>query len=160
MSDAALLGRIRTIDAASRGTYGAPGVHAGLQTEGTAVAHKRVTRLMRGAALRGIYRRRSPTTTQREPSHRPANDLAGRDFRSAGTNPLWVAGITYLLNLLRLIPPTFAGSDSTEKQGHFWGARHRRTELCSKPSQAAAKLQKPFAPERKWSVAPDNQMVV
>jgi putative transposase len=67
-SDAALLRRIRTIHAASHGTYGAPRVHAELQAEGTAVARKRVARLMRGAGLRGVSRRRFPTTTQRVPT--------------------------------------------------------------------------------------------
>jgi len=100
-SDAALLRRIRTIHAASHGTYGAPRVHAELQAEGTAVARKRMARLMRGAGLRGVSRRRFPTTTQREPSHRPANDLVGRDFRAAGPTRLWVADITYV--------PTAAG---------------------------------------------------
>jgi putative transposase len=100
-TDAALLRRIRTIHAASHGTYGAPRVHAELQAEGTAVARKRVARLMRGAGLRGASRRRFPTTTQREPSHRPANDLVGRDFRASGPNRLWVADITYV--------PTAAG---------------------------------------------------
>jgi putative transposase len=95
-ADAALLRRIRTIHAASHGTYGAPRVHAELQAEGTAVARKRVARLMRGAGLRGVSRRRFPTTTQREPRHRPANDLVGRDFRAAGPNRLWVADITYV----------------------------------------------------------------
>jgi putative transposase len=37
-SDAALLRRIRTIHAASHGTYGAPRLHAELQAEGTSVA--------------------------------------------------------------------------------------------------------------------------
>lgn len=96
-SDATLLRRIRTIHAASHGAYGAPRVHA----EGTAVARKRVAWLMRGAGLRGVSRRRFPATTQREPSHRPANDLVGRDFRAAGPNRLWVADITYV--------PTAAG---------------------------------------------------
>jgi putative transposase len=100
-SDTALLRRIRTIHTASHGTYGAPRVHAELQAEGTAVARKRVARLMRSAGLRGISRRRFPTTTQREPSHRPANDLVGRDFRAAAPNRLWVADITYV--------PTAAG---------------------------------------------------
>jgi len=46
-ADAALLRRIRTIHAGSQGTYGAPRVHAELQAEGTAIARKRVARLMR-----------------------------------------------------------------------------------------------------------------
>lgn len=45
-ADAALLRRIRTIHAGSHGTYGAPRVHAELQAEGTAIACKRVARLM------------------------------------------------------------------------------------------------------------------
>ena len=100
-SDATLLRRLRTIHAASHGTYGAPRVHAELQAEGTAVARKRAPRLMRKGRLRGGSRRRFPTTTQREPSHRPADDLVGRDFRTAGPNRLWVADITYM--------PTAAG---------------------------------------------------
>lgn len=100
-ADAALLRGIRTIHAAFHGTYGAPRVHAELQAEGAAVARKRVARLMRVAGLRGVSRRRFPTTTQREPSHRRANDLVGRDFRAPGPNRFWVADITYV--------PTAAG---------------------------------------------------
>jgi putative transposase len=99
-ADAALLRRIRTVHAASHGTCGAPRVHAEPQAEGTALAGKRVARLMRGAGLRGVSRRRVPTT-QREPSHRPGNDLVGRDFRAARPNKLSVADITYV--------PTAAG---------------------------------------------------
>lgn len=100
-SDAALLRRIRTIHAASHGTYGAPRVDAELQADGTAVARKRVARLMRGFGLRGESRRCFPTTMQGEPSHTPTNDPVGRDFRAAGPNRLWVADITYV--------PTAAG---------------------------------------------------
>ena len=100
-TDAVLLRRIRTIYAASRGTYGAPRVHAELQVEGTAIARKRVARLMRQAGLRGVSRRRFPATTRREPMHTPANDLVGRVFIAPGPNLLWVADITYV--------PTAAG---------------------------------------------------
>ncbi len=87
--------RIRTIHAGSHGTYGAPRVHAELQAEGTAIARNRVARLMRHAGLRGVARRRFPTTTRREPTHRPANDLVGRAFTAPGPNLLWAADITY-----------------------------------------------------------------
>jgi putative transposase len=100
-ADAALLRRIRTIHAGSYGTYGAPRVHAELQAEGTAIARKRVARLMRQAGLRGVSRRRFPTTTRREPTHRPAHDLVGRVFTAPAPNLLWVADITYV--------PTAAG---------------------------------------------------
>ncbi len=56
---------------------------------------------MRVADLRGVSRRRFQATTQREPSHRPANDPIGRDFRAVGPNRLWVVDIPYV--------PTAAG---------------------------------------------------
>ncbi len=76
-------------------------MHAELQAEGTAIARKRVARLMRQAGLRGVSRRRFPITTRREPMHRPANDLVGRVFTAPAPNLLWVADITYV--------PTAAG---------------------------------------------------
>ena len=76
------------------------------------MARKRVARLMRGAGLRGVSRRRVPTTTQREPNHRPANDLVGRDFRAAGLNQLWVADITYVVSLLMSRPYSLCSRQS------------------------------------------------
>jgi len=58
-SDQDLLRRIRTIHATSRGTYGAPRVHAELEAEGVAIAKKRVARLMHVAQITGVSRRRS-----------------------------------------------------------------------------------------------------
>ena len=53
-SDAQLLARIRTLHASSRGTYGAPRIHAQLAREGVHVGRKRVARLMRiGGPVRG-----------------------------------------------------------------------------------------------------------
>jgi len=49
IADDALLRRVRTIHAVSRGTYGAPRVHAELRAEGRAVGKKRIARLMRAA---------------------------------------------------------------------------------------------------------------
>ncbi|AXF05813.1 IS3 family transposase [Paraburkholderia hospita] len=47
LADAQLLARIRTLHASSRGTYGAPRIHAQLAREGVHVGRKRVARLMR-----------------------------------------------------------------------------------------------------------------
>ena len=47
-ADAALLKRIRTVHATSRGTYGAPRIHAELRAEGRPVGRKRVARLWPG----------------------------------------------------------------------------------------------------------------
>ena len=45
-TDAALIGEIRAAHAASRGTYGAPRIHAELTAKGMRVGRKRVARLM------------------------------------------------------------------------------------------------------------------
>ncbi len=99
-SDAALLERIDTIHAASHGTYGSPRIHAELVATGSSVGRKRVARLMKGASLRGVCRRRFVTTTVRD-SARQAPDLVDRNFVAVAPNVLWVADITYV--------PTWSG---------------------------------------------------
>ena len=69
--DAALTMTIHTIHLESRGTYGAPRVHAELAAQGIAVGRKRVARLMRRAQLRGVSRRKWITTTTRDPDATP-----------------------------------------------------------------------------------------
>ncbi|WP_103019415.1 IS3 family transposase [Salinibacter altiplanensis] len=88
--------KIRQIHARLRGTYGAPRVHAALQTEGTRVGKKQVARLMKAAGLRGASRRKRPSTTIREEGARPAPDLVERDFSAEEPDQLWVADITYV----------------------------------------------------------------
>lgn len=95
-ADQDLLRRIRTIHTASRGTYGAPRVHAELQAEGVAIAKKRVVRLMQVAQITGVSRRRSIRTTRSNPADRPASDLVRRNFFTSGPNQLWVADITFI----------------------------------------------------------------
>src|SRR5215470_15530176 len=89
-SDAALLERIDTIHAASRGTYGSPRIHAELVATGSAVGRKRVARLMKVASLRGTCRRRFVTTTACDGA-RQAPDLVDRTFVATAPNVLWVA---------------------------------------------------------------------
>lgn len=102
-ADAALIETIRAIHGVSRGTYGAPRIHAELRTRGIAVGRKRVARLMRGAALVGVHRRRRAAGGRRPPvrATTTAPDLVRRNFRPSGPDRLWVADITYL--------PTAAG---------------------------------------------------
>jgi putative transposase len=95
LDDAYLGEQIRQIHARSRGTYGAPRVHAelrlGLQVR---VGRKRVARLLREHGLQGVHRRRRGGTTRRDPYASPAPDLVERDFTPAGPDRLWVADIT------------------------------------------------------------------
>lgn len=64
-ANAALTEKIRHIHRDSRGTYGAPRVHAELQAGGLRCSRKRVAQLMRRAGLSGCGGRRCVRTTLR-----------------------------------------------------------------------------------------------
>jgi putative transposase len=128
-ADVALTEEIRAIHARSRGTYGAPRVHAELAALGGHVSRKRVARLMQAAGLAGVSRRPFVTTTRRDPTARPAPDLVQRTFTVDRPDRLWVADITYI--------PTWAGFlylaavlDAWSRRVVGWAmATHLRTEL-------------------------------
>jgi putative transposase len=94
--DSSLLDRIRAVHTRSRGTYGAPRIHAELAEEGRRVGRKRIARLMRAVGLRGVCGRRFVATTVRSESAKPAPDLVQRRFSVERPNQLWVADITYI----------------------------------------------------------------
>jgi transposase InsO family protein len=79
-ADQALAPRINQIHQASRGTYGAPRVHAALRRDGVATSTKRVARLMRQQGLAGRRRRRFKRTTIADPTAAAAADLIKRAF--------------------------------------------------------------------------------
>jgi putative transposase len=96
-ADQKLSKRIHEIHEKSKGTYGAPRIHAELaDDDGLHVGRKRVARLMQAEGLQGVSRRKAPRTTQRKPGARPAPDLVQRDFSAKAPNCLWVADITYI----------------------------------------------------------------
>jgi putative transposase len=95
-ADARLSDQIHAIHRRSRHTYGMPRVHAELAEQGVRVGGKRVGRLMRGAGLQGVSRRKWVTTTTRDTDARPAPDLVQRHFRATRPDALWVADITYI----------------------------------------------------------------
>src|SRR5215469_11574964 len=83
---------IGTIHQASRGTYGAPRVHAGLVCgQGVTVGHNTVGLLMRRAGLAGLPARTRGKRTRRLVT---VTDLVRSDFRRDGPNQLWVTDIT------------------------------------------------------------------
>jgi len=123
-----LTAQIQALHRESRGTYGAPRIHADLAAHGIHVGRKRVARLMRTAALQGVSRRKCRTTV-RDETARPAPDLVDRQFTAVGPDRLWVADITYV--------PTWAGFlylavvlDAWSRRVIGWAmASHLRTEL-------------------------------
>ncbi len=100
-ADRALTNRIREIHQVSRGTYGAPRVHAELKEGGQRVGLNRVARLMKKANLQGVSRRKWIRTTVRSAEGSAAPDLVDRHFEATAPDRLWVADITYV--------PTWAG---------------------------------------------------
>ena len=127
--DAKLTAKIHGAHIHSRGTYGAPRVHAELAAEGTHVGRKRVARLMRAAGIQGVSRRTKVFTTTRAKDALPPPDLVNRHFAADGPNRLWVADITYV--------PTDSGFlylavvlDAWSRRVVGWSmANHLRTEL-------------------------------
>jgi putative transposase len=96
-ADAQLSAQIVQIHQASRGTYGAPRIHAELAAYGTRCGRKRVARLMRLVGIAGCHRRRLRIrTTQRNPAARPVPDLVQRVFVATAPDALWVSDITYV----------------------------------------------------------------
>jgi putative transposase len=143
LEDAKLTKRIRKIHQRSKGTYGAPRIHAELAAAGVRVGRKRVARLMKAANLRGVSRRKYYCTTQRAKKVRPAPDLVQRDFSADGPNRLWVADITYIL--------TWAGPlylavvlDVWSRRVVGWAmATHLRTELVLDALSMAIQQRRP-----------------
>ena len=96
--DAELTERITQAHAVSKGTYGAPRVHADLADAGLRHGRKRVARLMRAAGLAGRSPRRWRTTTIADPAAGRRPDLVRRDFSTdaAAVDTRWCGDITYI----------------------------------------------------------------
>jgi len=92
-TDVILIAEIRVAHEASRGTYGAPRVHAELADKGIHIGRKRIARLMRKAGLAGVSRRKFVVTTLKGDG-RQAPDLVERNFTAAAPDRLWVADIS------------------------------------------------------------------
>ena len=140
----ALTAQIRGIHARSRGTYGAPRVHAELHAAGQRASRKRVARLMRVAGLAGRGPRPFCRTTIPDPAAQ-AVDLVRRDFRPAAPDRLWVADITYIhtaegwLYLAVIL-------DAFSRRVVGWAlADHLRTELALAALRMAIAARRPMA---------------
>jgi len=137
-----LLEQIRGIHQRSRGTYGAPRVHAELRERQQPVSRKRVARLMRSVGLVGRPPRRFRRTTLAD-QHVAAQDLVQRHFTAAAPDQMWFGDITYIrtwqgwLYLAVLL-------DAYSRKVVGWAmADHLRTELASGALDMALKTRRP-----------------
>ena len=146
--DAELTEQIIEVHERSRGTYGAPRVHAVLQREGEECGRRRVARLMRAAGLQGRHRRRRHLTTIPDPRAAFRPDLIVRDFQPdpAGLDARWCGDITYI--------PTEEGwlylatvIDIASRRVVGWAtADHLRTDLVADALKAACRQRRPIRP--------------
>ena len=144
-ADVTIAAQVEAIHGQSRGTYGAPRVHAELRADGTRIGCKRVARLMRAAGLQGVSRRKWVTTTQRDPADQPAPDLVARSFVAPGPNRLWVADITYIPTLARFLYLAVV-LDVWSRRVVGWAmATHLRTELVLEAFTMACQQRRPAA---------------
>jgi putative transposase len=143
--DAELGQRIRSIHEQSRGTYGAPRIHAELNASGIHLGRKRVARLMRGNSIRGVSRRKWTTTTVRDRTAVVAPDLVKRNFQAHGPNELWVADITYVPTWSRFLYVAVV-LDSWSRRVVGWAfAVHLRVELVLAALEMGVRRRQPRA---------------
>ncbi len=133
--------QIRAIHERSRGTYGAPRMHAELRAD-QPVSRKRVARLMRAAGLAGRPPRRFRRTTTPDPKVQ-LDDLVQRDFTASAPDQKWFGDITYIrtwegwLYLAVIL-------DAYSRKVVGWAmADHLHTELATAALQMALTTRQP-----------------
>jgi putative transposase len=92
VEDQELTGLIVEVHEDSRGTYGAPRIHAELRMGlGLRIGRKRVARLMRAADIHGVSHRRK---RRHRPDTATHDDLVKRQFTADGPDRVWFTDIT------------------------------------------------------------------
>ncbi|WP_308377956.1 IS3 family transposase [Streptomyces sp. ISL-98] len=146
--DAELAEQITNVHTRSRGTYGAPRIHAVLKRAGAGCGRRRVARLMRAAGLQGRHRRRRHLTTVPDPRAALRPDLIVRDFQpdASSLDSRWCGDITYVatdegwLYLATVI-------DIASRRVVGWAtADHLRTDLVADALEAACRQRRPTGP--------------
>jgi transposase InsO family protein len=143
--DADLTAQVVAIHDQSRGTYGAPRVHAELRARGRRHSRKRVARLLREAGRAGRAPKRWRTTTVPDPAATVPTDLIRRDFScDAGKiDTRWCGDITYINTWEGwLYLATVIDIDSRRVVG--WAtADHLRTDLVAQALEDAVRQRRP-----------------
>jgi putative transposase len=142
--DAQLAEAITGIWEASGRTYGRPRITAALADEHDRhVAQKRVGRLMAGAGIQGVTRRRKKVATTRSDGSQPAPDLVQRHWRVEGPDQLWVADITYIPTLVGFLYLAVV-LDAFSRRVIGWAmAAHLRSELVTDALNMAIAVRRP-----------------
>ncbi|MDT0439503.1 MULTISPECIES: IS3 family transposase [Streptomyces] len=143
--DAELAGQITDVHARSRGTYGAPRVHAALRRAGAGCGRRRVTRLMRAVGLQGRHRRRRHLTTVPDPKPVLRPDLITRDFQPDpdGLNTRWCGDITYIATEEGWLYQSTVIDIASRRVVGWTTADHLRTDPIADALTAARRQRRP-----------------
>jgi len=142
-ADTELAAKITAIHGGSRGSYGAPRVHAQLVRDGVRCSRKRVARLMATRGLMGRYPRRFRRTTITDVDDKAGSDLVKRNFEVEEINQVWCGDIsyvrtwqgwTYLATVIDLASRRVVG---------YAIADHMRTDLVSDALKMAIEERRP-----------------
>ena len=103
LRDEVLLPEIKRIHQENYSVYRVRKMHHAMLRSGWQIGRDQLARLMRIAGLQGVRRDRKPRTTH--PAEHPDTrlDLVERQFTAERPNQLWVADITYVHVLTRLM---------------------------------------------------------
>jgi transposase InsO family protein len=140
--------QIRRIHQESRGTYGAPRIHAQLRQDGIRTARKRVARVMAKDGLWGRQKRSFRRTTIADPMATvAATDLLRRDFAPAGQalDQRWVGDITYLRTGQGWAYLATVIDLASRRVVGFAVAAHMRTSLIEEAMEMAITSRQPAA---------------
>ena len=128
-ADAELGDQIRAIHDRSRGTYGAPRVHAKLTAHDVRVGRWRIARLMRAMPSMGACRRKWVPTTKRDRDARPAPDPVERNITVEERDQLWIADSPYIPTWARFLHPAVVVDAWSRRVVGRAMATHLRREL-------------------------------
>ena len=95
-----LTAEIARIHVLSRQTYGSPRITNELRMNGFHASRPRVARLMRGAGIRSILRKRYAATTDSRHSYPVAENHLNRNFQPGEIGKVWVSDITYIRTMV------------------------------------------------------------
>ena len=91
-----ILEKIKEIYRNSRELYGSPRIYQELRRRGLTINKKRVVRIMQKYGIRAKTKKKYKVTTNSIHSYPVARNLIGQDFRTTGSNKIWVSDITYI----------------------------------------------------------------
>jgi putative transposase len=91
-----ILRQIKIIYDESRKTYGSPRITAELKNRNFVVSRPRVARLMQGAQIRSLIRKKFITTTDSKHNYPIVENKLERKFKVEEQGKVWVSDITYV----------------------------------------------------------------